>query len=634
MKLKPKVQKMSDTPLALVVVENMMVMFSRVDKKTTSSLALSWSRDGMNFERDSKKVKIEIKSKTYKLSKLKKINKEDIKKCKDFSLSRTPNGFVMTYVRSGRKKIDDRLVIARSKDLYQWSIKSELYTLDERHTTICYDKKKDEFHMYRDGLFIKNQSSSTLTIWREKPSLVFTSRHEHFDEGSISIIGSIVTREGILLVYDASLKRQSHILLQAGAVLFDINDPKRIIWRSGEPIWQAMIETKNKMTEIHPLGFVSIENNFFIYWITSDRDIILAKIPALFKEIEEAIYHPKIFKKFKNNPIIEPREEHDWEGEGTFNPAVVEDDGLVHLLYRAIGRDGISRIGYAKSKNGTHFGKRSSVPVYEPQNGFGMPQIEKVCGPIGYNPTFYTSGGGWGGAEDPRTVKIDGRVYMTYVAFEGWNSVRIALTSISLDDFKHGRWIWKKPKLISPPNQVHKNWLLFPEKIHGKYAVLHGIAPKILIDYVPDINNFEGYIESQRPEGPQPGRIGYWDSFLRGAGPPPIKTKLGWLVLYHALDKRDYGKYKLGAMILDKNNPSKVLYRSMHPILTPDMHYENNGKPGVVYASGAVVRGDDLYVYYGGADKVCCVATTPIDKFLKYLKTGNHDHYELKKVSV
>ncbi|HRH27097.1 MAG TPA: glycosidase, partial [Parcubacteria group bacterium] len=82
----------------------------------------------------------------------------------------------------------------------------------------------------------------------------------------------------------------------------------------------------------------------------------------------------------------------------------------------------------------------------------------------------------------------------------------------------------------------------------------------------------------------------------------------------------------------DHNDPTKVLYRSQHPILSPDMHYENDGKPGVVYASGTIVRGDDLYVYYGGGDKVVCVATTPLSKLLKYLKTGDESVYKLNKI--
>ncbi len=69
-------------------------------------------------------------------------------------------------------------------------------------------------------------------------------------------------------------------------------------------------------------------------------------------------------------------------------------------------------------------------------------------------------------------------------------------------------------------------------------------------------------------------------------------------------------------MILDLNDPRKVLYRASRPILSPDMYYENEGKPGIVYASGAIIKDGNLYVYYGGGDRVVCVATVPIKEFL------------------
>ena len=159
-----------------------------------------------------------------------------------------------------------------------------------------------------------------------------------------------------------------------------------------------------------------------------------------------------------------------------------------------------------------------------------------------------------------------------------------------------------------------------------------------MIEYVDSLEYFDGtkFINSPRPEGtPQPGRENQWDGLVRGAGPPPIKTNFGWLLLYHAIDIREPGKYKLGAMILDAQNPTHVLYRTPHPILSPDEVYENNGKPGVVYASGAVIKNDHLYVYYGGADRVTCVATAPLDEFLAYVRSGKTKNvYHLKKASV
>jgi predicted GH43/DUF377 family glycosyl hydrolase len=91
------------------------------------------------------------------------------------------------------------------------------------------------------------------------------------------------------------------------------------------------------------------------------------------------------------------------------------------------------------------------------------------------------------------------------------------------------------------------------------------------------------------------------------------------LLLYHAMDKNDPNKYKIGAMILDLNDPKKILYRAPKPILSPEMPYENDGKPGVVYASGAIVRDDKLYVYYGGGDKHVCVAETKLQPLLDWL---------------
>lgn len=111
-----------------------------------------------------------------------------------------------------------------------------------------------------------------------------------------------------------------------------------------------------------------------------------------------------------------------------------------------------------------------------------------------------------------------------------------------------------------------------------------------------------------------------WDSRKIGAGAPPIKTKYGWLLIYQSVGEQDSGKYKIGAMLLDLKDPTKVLYRSQSPILEPDADYENNGfKAGVVYPCGAVVIGDTLYVYYGGADSYVCVATTKLESFLKEL---------------
>lgn len=323
----------------------------------------------------------------------------------------------------------------------------------------------------------------------------------------------------------------------------------------------------------------------------------------------------KIHKHIEN-PIISPIYDNEWENEGTFNPAAfIDDKKKIHILYRAIGGEGISRIGYVEINDDNAFiiDDRVPYPIYQSEI---VDTPEKT--PSVYSPLYYSSGGGWAGCEDPRAVVIDDTVYMTYVAFEGWHSVRMALTSITLSDFKKRKWNWKKPVFLSPKGEVHKNWVIFPEKINGKFALLHSVSPKIKIDYLDNLWNFkEINIKSEAPTG---GRKGHWDNRVRGAGPPPLKTELGWLVLYHAMDEKDPNKYKMGAMILDYKKPTKILYRSITPILEPTEHYENHGKPGVIYASGAVIKDDYLYVYYGGADRVVCGMKTSLKDLLEFLK--------------
>lgn len=329
---------------------------------------------------------------------------------------------------------------------------------------------------------------------------------------------------------------------------------------------------------------------------------------------------PLVLTKLEENPIISPKPENDWEAWQTFNPGVILLDNKVHFLYRAIGEDGISRLGYAVSSDGFHIDERLPYPVYQHEAG---------------KQTFiifsYLSGGSFGGAEDPRLTRVgeEDVLYMTYTACD--DGLRVALTSIKIGNFLNKKWKWKKPTLISPPGEVHKNWLIFPEKINGKYAILHSIKPNIQIEYVDSLE-FENteYINSFHGGGPQKR---CWDKWLRGAGAPPIKTSAGWLLFYHALDN-DWSKYKVGAMLLDLNDPTKILYRAKEPVLEPSEDYENNGyKGGVVYVSGAIIKDGNLLVYYGAADSYIAVAYAPLEEFLNALMQGKKPKLGVKKVS-
>jgi predicted GH43/DUF377 family glycosyl hydrolase len=338
------------------------------------------------------------------------------------------------------------------------------------------------------------------------------------------------------------------------------------------------------------------------------------------KKLISRISRKKINKKqsfqlerFVGNPIIHPARDTYWESTATFNPTAFEHDGKIHILYRAVGIGDISTIGYAQSNDGLNLFGRNFKPIFIHSND--RKDLD--------NPIFYSSGGGWnGGAEDPRITKLDNKLYMTYTAFDGWGSVRIGLTWIDLEDFLNKKWNWRKPVLISPPGQIHKNWVIFPEKINKQYAILHSLSPEIQIEYVKNLDSFDGkkFIKSIHQDDPK------WqlrERGMRGVGPSPIKTKYGWLIFYHAMEKEDPNRYKLFAMLLDLKNPSKILYRSSKAVLEPDMFYENEGyKWGVVYSCGALVKNNELFVYYGGADMVSCVAVADFELFLKELRTS------------
>lgn len=325
-----------------------------------------------------------------------------------------------------------------------------------------------------------------------------------------------------------------------------------------------------------------------------------------------------VFTKTKKNPILKPNPDNLWESCAVFNTAVLYLKNKIHFLYRAIGESGMSVLGYAASRDGIHIDQRSRDPAYickvrapqeQPQALFSHP---------------YMSGGSWSGCEDPRLTQLDNRIYMTYTAFDGCHPPGVALTSISVDDFLNQRWRWNKTTLISSPGEMHKNWVIFPEKINGHYAILHSITPHVMIDY----------FETLDFDGAQPIRSHYhsiscddrWDNWIRGVGAPPLKTPDGWLVLYHAMDKYDPNRYKIGALILDKKNPGKILYRSNRPLLEPDEHYENEGfKTGVVYTCGALIIGEKIWVYYGGADTVICAASANLRDLLVFIKGGKDE---------
>ncbi|MBL7158863.1 hypothetical protein ISS85_00085 [Candidatus Microgenomates bacterium] len=333
------------------------------------------------------------------------------------------------------------------------------------------------------------------------------------------------------------------------------------------------------------------------------------------KTVQKQPFVSPVLKKIRGNPILKPIIDHFWESKLVFNPAAVYEGGKVHLVYRAVGDSDISVFGYASSKDGVHIDQRLKEPIYIPREPFETnSQAPRVCSPI------YISGGGCGGCEDPKISKVEDRFYMTYVAWNGSNLPRVALTSISVNDFLNHQWDWERPVLISPPGVVAKSCVIFSEKINDQYAIFYRIFPNIVIDFVDDLN-FDGKTKWLKRKFVIGTRKKMWDSRKVSAGAPPIKTKDGWLLIYHAVGDEDSSRYKIGAMLLDLKNPAQVLHRSKNPILEPTERYENEGhKSGIVYPSGAAVIKDRLLVYYGGADTVACAATANLSQFLDQLK--------------
>ncbi len=297
-----------------------------------------------------------------------------------------------------------------------------------------------------------------------------------------------------------------------------------------------------------------------------------------------------------NNPIIEPRPERAWESGATFNPGAVKSGEITHILYRAVNERNISSLGYATTTDGETILDRSVEPVLAP----GDPSEELGC-------------------EDPRITAIDGIFYIFYTAYSR-RGPRIAAASTK--DFRS----YTRYGVVGP-DYDDKDCALFPERIAGKFAAVHRIAPNIEIAFFESIQRIDRV--SQNPYSKnylkriqakvimKPERE--WEEKKVGIGPPPIRTDAGWLVIYHGVDSNTV--YRAGAALLDLENPRRVIARTPEPILEPEDDYERVGVvPNVVFPGGAVVIKDELMVFYGGADKVCCVASVPMKLLMESLE--------------
>lgn len=426
----------------------------------------------------------------------------------------------------------------------------------------------------------------------------------------------IETPEGWLLIY-SYIKNyvSSEKIFTIDAVLLDLENPLKIIGRLEEPILVPEKDyelTGNVPNIIFPSGAIVSNDNVGLYYGAADTtcclvtfrlDEALSSLRHL-EYIETAPAHGSaLFKRYSDNPIISPVPEHEWESRYTLNPAAVAEGGKTFIVYRAMGDENTSVLGLAISEDGVHITERLPEPIYIPRETFE----------IGMKNRF-------SGCEDPRIVKVDDRFVMTYTAYDGVNPTRVALTSIGVSDFLSRKWNWETPILVSPPGVDDKNSCVVPQKVNGKYPILHRITPNIWVDFVDDLK-FEKKDEWLAGEILMEPRRNMWDSEKIGIGPPPIYVDGKWLLIYHAISKFDK-QYRLGAALLDFGADKKVISRLPYPILEPSTKYENSGfRPGTVFACGAVVNEDEIYVYYGGADQYVCVASVSLTKILDDLKS-------------
>ncbi|MEN6462278.1 MAG: glycosidase, partial [Syntrophomonas sp.] len=253
--------------------------------------------------------------------------------------------------------------------------------------------------------------------------------------------------------------------------------------------------------------------------------------------IQETTNEPsKHLQRYHGNPILEPKENTTWESKYVLNPGAVRIKDRVYLFYRAVGPDNVSHIGLAIT-DGYNLIERLPEPIFSPS----VPEEAMGC-------------------EDPRVIIIGEKLFMLYTAYDG-NIAQIAAASISVNDFLHknfDKWIREG---LAFKNIWDKDAILFPEKIKGKYIIYHRIEPSIWITYMNEIA-FPCREKHAIIIGPRPGRM--WDSLKIGAGAQPLKTCYGWLLIYHGVDYNYV--YRLGVILVDLNNPQKVLYRSPNPV--------------------------------------------------------------------
>lgn len=424
---------------------------------------------------------------------------------------------------------------------------------------------------------------------------------DHVEVGSVPLF----TQHGWLIFYSYAENyfNERERIFTIEAALLDRDDPSKIISRT-----ESIMVPEDSYEQyglvpnvIFPTAATIGEGGQLDIWYGA-ADTVCAKASVKLHDLMRALdpeRPARIFNRAKENPILTPRGDG-FESRDVLNPAVIDLNGSIYLLYRAMDNANTSTIGLAVSKDGITIDERLSEPIYVPRADFE----QKKGSPTGNS-----------GCEDPRIVRIADTLYMTYTAYDGARPPAGAVTSISVDDFIARKWgMWSTSYLLTPDGVDDKDIVLLPEKIGGNYLLYHRVHNLFCADLLPDLTLGKRVNRCIEVMGP---RRGMWDGAKIGSAAPPIKVGDKWLMFYHGVSR--HATYRLGVALLDSSGTS-VLARSADPVFEPLETYEKEGEVArVVFSCGAVVRGDTVFLYYGAADRVIGVATASFAHMLDAL---------------
>ncbi len=296
-----------------------------------------------------------------------------------------------------------------------------------------------------------------------------------------------------------------------------------------------------------------------------------------------------IVQRFRNNPILQPKD-IPYPVATVHNAGVTKFKDKYIMLFRSHKHNGRCILGVAESTNGYDF-----TPRPEPF------MVASADGVFAEYEAF--------GVEDPRICYLDGEYLITYSAYSK-HGVRIGLAKTT---------DWESVERVALISQADmRNVVIFPQKFNGLYARLdrpHSEISKwsMWISYSPDLVHWGQSTMLMKP------LVYHWDEMKIGPGATPIRTRWGWLNIFHGVyPTMDGSVYRLGVALHHLDDPSRILGVSDRWILEPEDVWEVTGYVhNVVFTCGAVEEDDGtVKIYWGGADKVMCVGTAVIDELV------------------